>query len=62
MTSFGKIRRCFATTASKLYFALYVIRCSRRIFYVFGIDVLSKMSSSVICIYSLYYTRPVKMS
>jgi len=52
---FGNIQRCWATTACKPCFALYknirhLYGCSVRIFYVFGIDVLSRMSSSLLCI------------
>ena len=57
MTSFGNIRRCLATTACKQCVVLYVIHfgCAGRILCVFGIDVLSRMSSSLLCIYSLHF-------
>ena len=52
MTSFGNIRRYLATSAGKPCFSSYVIH-SGPISYVVGIDVLSRMSSSLLCIYHI---------
>ena len=55
MTSFGNIRRYFASSAGNPWFALYVIHLVVRGLFpmFFGINVLSRMSSSLLCIYLL---------
>jgi len=55
MMSYGNKRHCLATTASKPCLALYVIHLVvQSIFSVFGIDVLSRMRSSLLCVHVLH--------